>query len=247
MENHYFDSLIAEMQGLFSEQGFKETAAGEYKNDKKAIKIEYDEKAQMYRLFMADIKEEGEIEYTEVSAWLFDDSQNEKDAASVGMDFCETAREKMGVKIVQQTNAQIDLPTFTKDGAYNVTAFAKKVLDVFPALKDNYRDHIAKYGNFLYIEFFGEFLVPEIKNIYRENNKKSVKKVTEMAQNAYVNGDKEVVDILVAVLAAAVCDDETAKANLVAALGDNTHFIQAVTNFIPSLQKSKKLKSSLLK
>jgi len=247
LENHYFDSLIAEMQGLFSEQGFKETAAGEYKNDKKAIKIEYDEKAQMYLLFMADIKEEGEIEYTEVSAWLFDDSQNEKDAASVGMDFCETAREKMGVKIVKQTNAQIDLPTFTKDGAYNVTAFAKKVLDVFPALKDNYRDHIAKYGNFLYIEFFGEFLVPEIKNIYRENNKKSVKKVTEMAQNAYVNGDKEVVDILVAVLAAAVCDDETAKANLVAALGDNTHFIQVVTNFIPSLQKSKKLKSSLLK
>ena len=62
-----------------------------------------------------------------------------------------------------------------------------------------------------------------------------------------VNGDKEVVDILVAVLAAAVCDDETAKANLVAALGDNTHFIQAVISFIPSLQKSKKLKSSLIK
>lgn len=247
MENHYFDSLIAEMQGLFSEQGFKETAAGEYKNDKKAIKIEYDEKAQMYCLFMADIKEEGEIEYAEVSAWLFDDSQNEKDAASVGMDFCETAREKMGVKIVKQANAQIDLPTFTKDGAYNVTAFAKKVLDVFPALKDNYRDHIAKYGNFLYIEFFGEFLVPEIKNIYKENNKKSVKKVTEMAQNAYVNGDKEVVDVLVAVLAAAVCDDETAKSNLIAALGDNTHFIQAVISFIPSLQKSKKLKSLLIK
>lgn len=247
MNNHYFENLYVEMEPLLTEQGFTSTEEGVYKNDKKAVKIEYDENNKMYRLLMADITGEETEEYVEVSAWLFDETQNEKDAASVGMDFSETIRQKLGVKIKKETKAEIDLPTFSKDGAYNITAFAKKALDVFPALKECYRAHVAKYGNFLYIDFFGTYLVPELKKVYNENNKKSVKKVTEMAQNAYINGDRDVVNILVAVLSAAVIDDETAKANLTAALGDNTHFIQAITNFIPNIQKSKKLKSSLLK
>lgn len=247
MENHYFENLIAEMKPLLDEQGFKSAGEGIYQNDKKAVKIEYDEDKKMYRLFMAEVNGEETEEYVEVSAWLFDESQNAKDAASVGIDFCDTVRNKLGVKIKREVGAQVDLPTFSKDGAYNVTAFAKKALDVFPALKDPYREHIAKYGNFLYIDFFGEYLVPELKKVYKENNKKTVKKVTEVAQSAYINGDRDVVDLLVALLSAAVAEDTVAAENLYASLGENKHFIQAVQSFSQNLIKSKKLKSALIK
>ena len=238
---------MAVIQPLFDSQGFVKTDEGVYKNDKKAVRIEYDENAKMYRLFMADIEEGEEVEYSEITSWLFDDTQNAKDAASVGMDFSETIREKLGVKIKKETSAQIDMPTFTKDGAFNVTALAKKVLDLFPALKDPYKEHISKYGNFLYIEFFAEYLVPELKKIYKENNKKNVKKVTDVVQSAYTLGDKDVVNILVAVLSAACYDDTAIKENLFAALGENTHFIAAITNFIPNIEKNKKLKEALVK
>ena len=33
-------------------------------------------------------------------------------------------------------------------------------------LKDDYKEHIATYGNFLYINFFGEKLVPQLKNLF---------------------------------------------------------------------------------
>ena len=247
MENHYFDSLIAEVKPLLDGQGFKDFGEGVYKNDKKAVKIAYDETAKMDRLFMADNEEGEEEEYSEITSWLFDETQNAKDAASVGMDFSETIREKLGVKIKRETSAQIDMPTFTKDGAYNITAFTKKVLDVFPSLKEPYKDSVAKYGNFLYIDFFSRYLVPEIKTVYKENNKKSVKKVTEIFQSAYTSGDRDVVNILVGVLSAAVYDDAAAKDNLFAALGENTHCIAAITNFIPNIVKNKKLKEALVK
>lgn len=247
MENCYFDKVIGEFKELFAEQNFKYVSDGVYENEKKLVKIEYDEQRKLYRLLMADVVDGVAEEPSEITSWLFDETQNEKDAESVGMDFCETVREKMGVKIVRKTDAQVDLPTFNKDGNYNVTALAKKVLDVFPQFKDNYRDHVAKYGNFLYLDFFGTYLVPELTKVYSENVKKTVKKVTEMFENAYVNGDREAVNVAVAVLAAAVSKDNKAKENLFAAFGDNTHFKQAVESFIPKVTNNAKLSKALIK
>ena len=53
----------------------------------------------MYVLSAADIGEEGDGELKEIDAWLFDDSQNAKDAASVGVDFTATLRKNMGIRL----------------------------------------------------------------------------------------------------------------------------------------------------
>jgi hypothetical protein len=92
MDNRYINKVLEELNPLFAEQGFKETD-GVFKNEKKAVKIEYNEDRQSYLLFAADIDEEGkQDEFAELAAWLFDDTQNENDAVSVGMDFAEIRR-----------------------------------------------------------------------------------------------------------------------------------------------------------
>lgn len=247
LENHYFENLYAELKGLFDEQGFKFVSEGVYENEKKAVKIEYKEDSKTYCLSMADIGEGEEREFVEITSWLFDETQDANDAASVGMDFCECIREKLGVKIERKTDAQIDLPSFRKDGEYDVTAFAKKMLDVFPQLKEPYREHVAKYGNFLYLDFFGEYLVPELVKVYSENAKKSVKKLTDAMEAGYVSGNRDAVNVMVAVLAAACSKSEQAKAAFMESLGENTHFKQAVNSFIPNVQKNAKLSKALLK
>lgn len=248
MDNRYLDKVIAEMQPFFDENGFK-SADGVYKNDKKAVALEYSEERQMYILKTADIDEEGNFELAESSSWLFDDSQNEKDAEAVGIDFTETLKSQLGIKRTRSASsaAAVDLPTVSKDGAYNITAFTKKMLDVFPALKDDYKEHIAVYGNFLYLNFFGEKLVPQIKAVLTENNKKSVKKLFDVLQNGYLQGDRDTVNTIVAVLAAACVNDENAKANAISALGDNQHFIDSLTQFMPIVASNKKLSAALLK
>lgn len=247
MDNRYLQNVIDEMQPFFDENGFK--LNGEvYKNDKKAVLVEYSDDRQMYVLKTSDIAEDGSFELVEVNAWLFDDTQNAKDAEAVGIDFTSTLRTELGIKRVRSSTASaVDLPTAEKGGAYNVTAFTKKMLDIFPVLKDDYKAHVTVYGNFLYLNFFGEKLVPQIRAVLIENNKKSVKKLFDALQNGYLQGDRDTVNAIVAVVAAACANDETATANAIAALGENTHFIDSLNQFIPVVLSNKKLKSALLK
>lgn len=248
MDNRYFENVIKEMQPFFDQNGFKEID-GVYKSDKKVASVEYNDERQMYILKTADIAEDGSYELAEANAWLFDNSQNAKDAEAVGIDFTSTLKAELGIKHTRSATAAsaVDLPTASKDGAYNVTAFTKKMLDVFPVLKDEYKAHVARYGNFLYLNFFGEKLVPQIKAVILENNKKNVKKLFDVFQNAYLQGDRDTVNTVVAVIAAACVGDDKVKENVIAALGENKHFIDSLTQFIPVISSNKKLSAALLK
>ena len=128
MDNRYYEKVIEEMQPFLDEQGFKAQKNGNFKNDKREIKIAYDEGRQMYVLSAADIGEEGDGELKEIDAWLFDDSQNAKDAASVGVDFTATLRKNMGIRLKRTADgSNVELPSFSKGGSVTVTGFAKKM------------------------------------------------------------------------------------------------------------------------
>ena len=241
LDNRYIDKVLEEMHPLFEEQGFKRLDSGEYENDKCKVLIGYDDARQMYTMKKAD--DGGE--YTEISAWLFDDSQTEKDAASVGIDFSETLREKLGVK--KNTRAAvIDMPQAQKDGA-DIATFAKKVLDVYPQFKDAYRAHIAKYGNFLYLNFFGETLVPQLRNVLHTGDKKAIKKIFSVFESTYITGDRDTVNAMLAVIAASIADDSAAYENLAATLQENNHMLTAATSLVPRIKGNKKLSAALLK
>lgn len=247
LDNRYYDNLIKEMQPFFDEHGFKAIEDGGFSNGKRAAKIDYSEERQMYILSVAEVTDGAVGEYSELSSWLFDDSQNAADAASVGVDFTATLRENMGIKIKRKPITEVDLPTAQKSGALTVAGFTKKVLDVFPQYKDSYKEHIATYGNFLYVEFYSETLVPQIKAILGENAKKTVKKLYELLETGYVQGDKDTVNIVVASLAAAVQNDTALQKSAFEMLGTNLHFKQSLEAFIPVLKSKKKLYAALVK
>jgi len=246
LDNRYYDSVIKEMQPFFDEQGFK-LSDGVYKNDKKAVKVEYSDERQMYVLLIADVAEDGNIgEFVEANAWLFDDSQTERDTVSVGIDFTDTLRKNMGVK-VKAVNRSIDLPTAEKGDTLTISGFAKKVLDIYPQFKEPYKDHIAKYGNFLYMDFFAETFIPQIKVTLKENNKKSLKKLLDIIENAYLQGDRDTVNVAVFCLAAAAQDGAEQKAAVLSLVEGNTHLKSSVENLIPFVASKKKLRNILIK
>ena len=247
MDNRYYDKVIEEMQPFFDEQGFKSEEDGSFKNDKKAVKVQYDESRQMYTLSAADIEDGNVGEYAEINAWLFDDSQNAKDASSVGIDFTASLRKSLGIKIKRAAGAEVELPSFSKGGSITVTGFAKKMLDFFPVLKDEYKSHIAENGNFLYLNFFGEHLVPQIKSVLTSGNKKQIKKLFDLLDDLYVKGDKDTVNTIVAVLCAAAYNDEKVTAAVKEMLENDKHFLSSFENFLPVLPKSKKLLAALAK
>lgn len=235
------------MQPFLDEQGFKVLEDGSFKNEKKSVKVSYDEARQMYTLSAADIEDGNIGEYSEINAWLFDDTQNAKDAAAVGIDFTSSLRKSLGIKLKRAAGAEVELPSLSKSGSITITGFAKKMLDFFPSIKEDYKNHIAEYGNFLYLNFFGEYLVPQIKNVLASENKKQIKKLFDLLDDLYVKGDKDTVNTIVAVLCAAAFNDEKATAAIRQALDNDKHFLSSFDNFLPVLPKSKKLSAALLK
>ena len=234
------------MKPFLDEHGFKALDDG-FANDNKKIAVVYNDEKQTYSLLVATKDEEGNFgEMSAINTWLFDDSQNAKDAESVGIDFTVSLRKELGVKLARK-NFDVELPSATKDGAMTVTGFTKKMLDVFPVLKDDYKEHIATYGNFLYINFFGEKLVPQLKNLFSNGTKKQIKKLYDVFEDANVKGDKDTVNIMIALLAAASYNDENCKTAIEQMLADNSHFLQSYRNFAIKFPSSKKLFNALVK
>lgn len=248
MDNRYFDKVIDEMRPFLEEQGFKALEDGIFENECRKIKIAYDEPRQMYILSAATIEEGEAVELTELDAWLFDDTQNAKDAAAVGVDFTAALRKNMGVRTRRATvGGDVELPSVSKSGSVTVTGLTKKMLDFFPALKDEYKNHIAENGNFLYLGFFGEHLVPLLVQTLTAGNKKQIKKLFDIFEDMYVKGDRETVNTVVALLCAAGIRDERAAAAIREALCEDKHFLSAVESLTPALAANKKLSAVLIK
>lgn len=250
MDNRYYENVIAEMKPFLDEQGFKLLENGSFSNNAKNIRVNYDEARQMYALSVADISPDDNTlgDYREINAWLFDDSQIAKDATSVGIDFTASLRKELGIKNKRNSAAlDIELPTASKSDTMNVTGFTKKMLDVFPTLKDAYKEHVALYGNFLYINFFGEHLVSCYKELLSTHSKKQIRKLYDVLSVAYIKGDKETVNIMVALLCAASYQDDAITAEIRAMLDENKHFLASFDNFIPVFATNKKLQKALLK
>lgn len=246
LDKKYFDSIYSEMKQFFEENAITEKD-GFFANEQKAITVNYDEARKMFTLSVADIVEGNVCEYREINAWLFDEGHNERDAVAVGIDFVNSLQKEFGIKATRNFNNMIELPTASKDGSTNVHAFSKKILDVFPALKEEYKTHISTYGNFLYLNFYGEHLRPRLIRLFEEGTKKQIKKFYDVVCDAYEKGDRDTVNTAVIILVAAAYNNEKVTEVIKEMLKDNTHFLTAFQMEIPFFAKNAKLKEALIK
>ena len=134
MDNRYYENVIGEMKPFLDEHKFSLKEDGSFANESRSVKISYNEERQMYVLSAAVIENGETGDYSDIDSWLFDDSQNARDAVAVGVDFTAALRENMGIKIKRVTanGADVELPSASKGGSMTVAGFTKKLLDVFP-------------------------------------------------------------------------------------------------------------------
>ncbi|MBO5090748.1 MAG: hypothetical protein J6C27_07575 [Clostridia bacterium] len=247
MENKYLEQIIDEMKGIIKDADLK-VEDNILKNDTKSIKIERSEETKLYTIAIADVDGENIGEYKQISAWLFDDNQTAKDAVAVGIDFSDALRKELNIAEQKPVvNSLIDLPTAKKGSDSGINALTKKMLDIFPALKEEYKAHVAHYGNFLYLNFFGEHLVPRLVRLFEEGTSKQIKKFYNTILDFYVEGDNDTINTVVALLAAAAYNNDAVTQKIRDMLADNNHFLNSFNNFLPAFAKNKKLVAALIK
>lgn len=245
MDNRYYGKVVEEMNSFFEENGFK-PLEDTFVSENKAVKIEYDENAQVYKLLIADIEEEKIGDYEVASAYLFDDSQNEKDAASVGIDFVDTLRKKLGIKAARKNfSGNIEIATVKKGDAVTITTLTSKILAIYPVLKDLYKQEVGEKGKYLYLDFLTTYAVPQIRKTLEQGNKKSTKKLIETLTDIFIQGDNDTTVMVVALLTSAIGKNEERFKAAAEHMGKCSNLIASVNNQISLIGKNKKFTAAI--
>lgn len=248
MNSQVQEKILEQLAGIIEAANFKANEdKTEYKNEKIAFKISHDEEKQLLLLDVAGVDENGEVgEYSNASSWLFENPEELRDAESAGMDFFDTLKSKIGMKNTRiNRNGEIAMPSKEKSGnSYNIEAFCAKMLAIYPNLKEEYKNHITKYGSFLYLDFFKTYMVPEMEKLLDENNKKNLKKVFPVLDDVYTNGDRTVQNVVVGVvLCGAVKDNQSRYDVTMEALEEYKFLKVAFINIINRYRKNKAFKA----
>lgn len=201
MEFLFYDELIAQLKPTLDELNFKESEGGIFLKDNYAVKIDYDEERQLVNLKAAKAQEGSNLEFINLSQYLFTPEHTKRDVEAVAIDFDDTLRKELGAK-KEVTRRKIDLPTKAADGETpTIEAFTKGFLDIFPQYRDAYRDNIAKNGSFHYVEFYKTYGIEKTLEICREpKNEKQLGKYVNFLNKYFIAGDKAVISVITTVL-----------------------------------------------
>lgn len=238
----YYDSLIKYLEPFFTEQGISANEDGSFSGKGSTFCIKYNQETKCYDLKFSD----GE-DFKTVSSYLFDDTQSEKDVESVAIDFTDTLRKKLGIVKKRNANA-IELPTDEGGETVSLSGLTQKLLAFFPQHKETYKIHCSENGRFLTTLFYKENLIPSAKTLLCSGNKKQIKKFYDAMREIFIQGDKETVPFVVAVVSAAVFDDEELKAAAISANKEEcATFSKNIESFCNILKTNKKLRNTLIK
>lgn len=250
MNSQVQEKILEQLSGIIETAGFiPNEDKTEYKNDKIAFKIGHDEEKKFLTLDIATVGENGELgEYSNASSWLFENPEELRDAESAGMDFFDTLKSKIGMKGTRiNRNGEIAIPSKEKNGnSFGVEAFCAKMLSIYPHLKEEYKNHVAEYGTFLYIDFFKTYIVPQIEKLLDENNKKNLKKVFPVLDDVYINGDRTAQNTVVGVVLCGAVKNNQARYDVaMSAMSEHQFLKVAFFNIMNRYKKDKAFKAML--
>ena len=163
----------------------------------------------------------GEIEYTSISASLFDENSDEKDVKYIANEFNDCLDSRFKTKEENKPAKGVKLPPpVSKAAAKNGNSFfdpntlANRYTIFYPELRDEYKKNIEKYGEFLADEFFTQF-GSYVVNTIRQNDKQQMKKLFNMINEIYLDGTNEVQSLIAVTIFSQLNNDDELLANCV--------------------------------
>ncbi len=205
------------LKDVLAENGYSAEGQelGTFKGEFKTYKVAYNEDKKMFSVAVAPTDTDN---YTELSAWFFDESDHgPKDTLCIGEDFLEAVAKDLGVKVVKDANGSVKEVALPEKAAVGVEpgieAFAQKFLAMFPQYKDEYKAMVAKYGDFLYVEFFKRYGIEKMKELMADEtkNKKQLTKYWNMLGAMHYEGELIVGDLICTVILAGTFGEEPQK------------------------------------
>ena len=201
MENKIFDLIRGRVADALKDRKFKlkeDQVTNEengsrralFVSEDRAIEIVWDAGAKRYQLNTAAVAD-GEIDEISktISTWLFDpETHGEPDAKTIANDFEDSIRD-IYKKPMTKSQAK---EAVKKMRSNNLDGFIKRFLTAFPQYGDVYDANVEYYGELLPDTFLQESMVAYMMEMLRQKKNAQLKKLFELLNEAYENGDAQV-------------------------------------------------------
>ncbi len=221
-----FDSVVLGLGEALAQNGFTKADTPDektviYRSDKGTLKVTADDN-KIY-MFSSDFSPEDSTDdsYTRISMSLLEDSSDESDIRYIVSDFTETIQDKFTEKQLKRKNNNYKAPpTISKNAvkggmSYDANTLVSRVCQIYPELKDEYKNMVAKYGEVLGDEFFTLYGNKPIINTIKSNNPQQMKKLFNVLNDIYDDGSNDVQDIIAVTIMGALDNDQVLIANCV--------------------------------
>ncbi len=208
MINKAFETVENKLFKALQSQDFKKVKA-ESSSDNELVSlftgnqvaynlVYYKDKKYMV-LRSCDMTDEGpDNEWKTVSTWMFDpETDTLKEAENIGNDFAETVGAGTSKAIA---NKQARRKKKGEDGNGDPIFFVKRLVTVFPELKDEIKYEEENYFPFRAVTFAREKIVPKVNALLSSNDKKQISKLGEILSNQYSYGNLDVRSVITIVI-----------------------------------------------
>lgn len=212
MDIQYLKEITNALSAFMKDNGFSSEGLelGNFKGEFKSYRIAYDESKKLFSISVAPVDSEN---YTVLSTWFFDENDHgAKDIACIGEDFTEAVAKDAGIKIVKAN--EVIMPEKAAAGTEpDIKAFTQKFLAMFPQYKDAYKDSVAKYGDFMYVDFYKRYGIEKMRELMSDEglNKKQLVKYWNMLGDMHYEGELIVGDIICTVILAGTFGSDPAR------------------------------------
>lgn len=206
-----YNKIIDIIEPVLTAKGMKavDNEDGAYfANDAQAVKVSFDEAKKLFKLNCGAV-EDGKAtgEWKVISEWLFPEDYTVNDAVSIGNDFSDSLGEFLGTKKTVSRTSDVSISGDAKS-SMSLEGLLSRFLTIFPQYKEAYQEHVGKYGECLYVDFFEKTAVVCMRELLEQNDKKRLKKFFELLNQYYTLGDKNAAAVVSAVIMKESITDE---------------------------------------
>ncbi len=231
MNQQAFDRIVSKLNGALEKQGYEkqkgivEDEQGKsvwFLGETNAYRVGYNEAEKRFELSSTEMTDEGPDDegWRSVSNWMFDgETDGLKEADSIANDFVDTVG---GVSRQQALRLAKRKAGKDKDKEHNPgpVFFFKRLVPVFPELKEEINEELVAYASFRAVTFAREKVLPKVQAQAKKKGADATKKLATILEEMYKNGDLDVRSIITIVLLNGIESDEE-RENLLEHMSDS--------------------------
>ena len=144
-------------------------------------------------------------EWKTIATWIFDpETDSDREAESIGNDFVENVTTPVFKQTVRPKKKK---KKDSDEGNGDPVFFSKRLIPVFPELRDEIREEQDSYEEFRAVTFTKEHIVPKVQELLDSGSSSEIDQLAEILSGQYSYGDIDTRPLITIVILNSITDE----------------------------------------